>query len=661
MPRIILRCGVNGVPADFSRLLMRETRVVSTTSESNQHGARETMLVDTPGRVLVDVMVQLMKHATIKLRDYSLKKAAEVIFKSKKIQGALKKGDVKHAEIWPLFFGTQAERTRLAEYCAMDVDVTWQLEEALKCVDEVVGNGAKRFLTGREYVTRAQSFCYKRLLAAYSAGYLLHARPWGEKGCPLYQLMPRLMELITRGNYEGGLVQDPVIGLHKHLVVTLDFSSLYPSIMRLFNLSPDVFVGDRERVLALGLNPDDLQETPNGFFFHKASVRKGLLVSMLEQLIAQRSAIKKQMEACRPGSPEYGVLDAYQAALKIAANSIYGLMGTSTNPAGNMAIAETVCAYGRRMITAVKEYLQLTYPRYTIIYGDTDSLMVRLDTLEGTGPEAVDAARAIGHEMARRINVESGIVRAPMKMAFEKVILPLIQAPKRYVFIKYSPNAGDLESTFEAQGNEVKRRDNPAFLPDALTGLLDLILYKNAPKEELIAYTQGVMARIMQGKLTTDELVMSQGISKKLDQYDGTQAHVKVARQLKAAGYSVEAGDRVNFIFIEGQGKKASQKAWPLELFDPAIHRADASFYLQKAKQPFKDVLEHVLTTLELQTLFDPEKYKNRTIMGYFPGLQAPKRPAAETTAAQDRIAAGSKKRKLALPATKSIAETLRP
>jgi len=235
-------------------------------------------------------------------------------------------------------------------------------------------------------------------------------------------------------------------------------------------------------------------KTPNDYYVVPRAVRTGVLVSMLEQLSAQRDEVKDLRDTFPRKSPEYGIHDASQIALKLAGNSQYGLLGATTYAASHMGtpcislpnaaagLAEGVTMYGRQYITAVRAWVEKNYPEFTVIYGDTDSLMIRVNTIKELSPASVDRVRAIGHEMVRRLNDESGIYPPPMKLDFEKIVRLLLQARKRYVGIMYSTTLGDTASKSIAQGNEVKRRDNPAMLPEALGGLLKLLIDENAPR-----------------------------------------------------------------------------------------------------------------------------------------------------------------------------------
>jgi len=127
----------------------------------------------------------------------------------------------------------------------------------------------------------------------------------------------------SEGKYEGAVVIEPTRGFYKDPVATLDFASLYPSIMMAHNLCYSTLV---PRFKIQNYKQEDLTHTPNGDYFVKPSVKKGILPLILEELIGARKKAKQALaKATDPF--ERAVLDGRQLALKISANSVYGFTG----------------------------------------------------------------------------------------------------------------------------------------------------------------------------------------------------------------------------------------------------------------------------------------------------------------------------------------------
>jgi DNA polymerase delta subunit 1 len=88
------------------------------------------------------------------------------------------------------------------------------------------------------------------------------------------------------------VVIEPVRGYYTDPVATLDFASLYPSIMMAHNLCYSTLIPNHE---AKKYSEDMLIRTPNGDIFVKQSVKKGLLPMILEELISTRKRARAEL------------------------------------------------------------------------------------------------------------------------------------------------------------------------------------------------------------------------------------------------------------------------------------------------------------------------------------------------------------------------------
>ena len=123
--------------------------------------------------------------------------------------------------------------------------------------------------------------------------------------------------------YKGAVVIEPTKGFYIQPVATLDFASLYPSIMMAHNICYSTLIPPSQKHR---YSPDMYEESPNGDLFVKAQYKEGLLPEILAELIAARKRAKAELkEATDPFLA--AVLDGRQLALKISANSVYGFTG----------------------------------------------------------------------------------------------------------------------------------------------------------------------------------------------------------------------------------------------------------------------------------------------------------------------------------------------
>src|SRR6185503_13742100 len=173
---------------------------------------------------------------------------------------------------------------------------------------------------------------------------------------------------------QGGHVLEPVTGLHENVWV-FDFKSLYPSIIRTFNIDPLAYV-------AAPRPGDDLIETPGGAFRREPAI----LPRMLDELFPRREAAKKRGDAVA------------SQAIKILMNSFYGVLGTPACRFYNPALANSITGMGREMLLWSKRWFEAA--GFQVLYGDTDSLFVR------SGRDDGDEAQRLARRLVDQLNAD---------------------------------------------------------------------------------------------------------------------------------------------------------------------------------------------------------------------------------------------------------------
>lgn len=178
----------------------------------------------------------------------------------------------------------------------------------------------------------------------------------------------------TFDKFKGATVQEPKIGLFQN-VACIDFSSLYPSIMIAFNISHDTFVGTNILKPPKGLKFDDLNiieiEPGKKHYFVRKEIRIGTLPYLINDFLKSRKEKKKLMKTEKDAVLAAN-LDAEQNALKVIANSSYGLLGAQNGKLPLYQGAESITAKGRSLINFVKEEIENV--EGIVLAGDTDSI-----------------------------------------------------------------------------------------------------------------------------------------------------------------------------------------------------------------------------------------------------------------------------------------------
>jgi DNA polymerase delta subunit 1 len=217
---------------------------------------------------------------------------------------------------------------------------------------------------------------------------------------------------------------------------------------------------------------EDYIVTPNGDLFATAKVRKGLLSQILEELLGSRKRAKKEM-AIETDPFKKAVLNGRQLALKISANSVYGLTGATNGKLPCLAVASSTTSYGRQMIEKTKSEVEAQYTianGYShdaqVIYGDTDSVMVKF------GPNDLAKAMELGQEAADFVSKK---FIKPIKLEFEKVYYPyLLINKKRYAGL-YWTNTTKYDK-MDTKGIETVRRDNCRLVQTVIETSLKMLL-----------------------------------------------------------------------------------------------------------------------------------------------------------------------------------------
>lgn len=223
--------------------------------------------------------------------------------------------------------------------------------------------------------------------------------------------------------FKGGKVQDPLPGKYRNILI-FDFASLYPSIIRAFNICyttlvpPESNLPDEMCHVLEWSEVDDTKKSPTfgqtkhyRFRFIKKEYFHGVLPRMCEKLVQARSATRKLINP--KNDPVYNiVLNQRQNGLKVTANSIFGSLGVSEGRLPLPEGASSVTAMGRVLIGQAANYVREKY-KGRIVYGDTDSVMV---DLELTDPH--DCLH-MGEQLSKEI---TAIFPKPLSLEFERAL-----------------------------------------------------------------------------------------------------------------------------------------------------------------------------------------------------------------------------------------------
>ncbi|WP_202320120.1 DNA-directed DNA polymerase [Archaeoglobus neptunius] len=334
-------------------------------------------------------------------------------------------------------------------------------------------------------------------------------------------------------SYEGAFVLEPERGLHEN-VVSLDFASMYPSIMIAFNISPDTYGcgGDCYTAPEVGHR---FRKSPDGFF-----------KKILKTLIEKRREIKAEMKKLSFNSPDYRLLDIKQQTLKVLTNSFYGYMGWNMARWYCHPCAEATTAWGRFFIKKSAKIAESM--GFRVLYGDTDSIFVT----KNADPEAM---KADVEKLIEKLSDE-----LPIQIEVDEYYSAVFFVEKK----RYAGLTAD--GRIVVKGLEVRRGDWCELAKKVQRRVIEVILKEKDP-DKAVSYVRNVISDIRSGNVKLEDVVIYKGLTKKPSKYESMQAHVKAALKAKEMGIVYPVSSKVGYVIVKGSGN-VGDRAYPVDLIE---------------------------------------------------------------------------------------------
>ncbi len=432
---------------------------------------------------IVDAL-NLVKSSFIKLDDYTLDTAARTILQDKKVE---LKGPKK--EMIEKYYENDIEY--LAEYNMKDASLVLDIIEKEKLIElyfeRAIATGLPLQKVGSAIVT-------------LDSLYLREAKK--------RKLVVNNVRYDTNEGISGGYVRTPIPGLHKFVNV-LDFKSLYPSIIRTFNIDPYTFVNSLKE-------EKDVIVAPNGAKFSR---EEGILPKLINELFEKREWAKKHKNKLM------------SQAIKITMNSFFGVLANPNCRFYNPKVADAITSFGRLIVKTAANYI--IEKGFEVIYGDTDSIFVK------SNAKTYEEAVKIGKQHEKEINEffkdwckEKYKVESKLYIEYEKTYIKLLMpkgrsgegVKKRYAGLMLVDGKEELDFT----GLETVRSD----WTDLAKEFQYNLLWKLFHDEDVEDYIRKVVNELKAGKLD-HLLIYRKKLRKHPSEYTKTTPpHVKAARLL---------------------------------------------------------------------------------------------------------------------------------
>ncbi|MEM3980935.1 MAG: DNA-directed DNA polymerase I, partial [Ignisphaera sp.] len=378
----------------------------------------------------------------------------------------------------------------------------------------------------------------------------------------------KVTEAIIKGKkYAGAIVIDPPQGMFFNVFV-LDFASLYPSIIKRWNLSYETIDPEPGQCSKVVDIVDEKDKVIHRVCMERVGITSevvGFLRDFRVRIYKKKAKDKKLDETYRSW------YDVVQRAMKVYINAAYGVFGAETFTLYAPSVAESVTALGRRIITttiAKAEELGLK-----VLYGDTDSLFV-------WNP---DPAKL--EELRKWVEQTYGL-ELEMDKVYKFVAFAL---KKNYVGVLTS---GEID----IKGMVGKKRNTPDFIKNLFNEIIKQIASISEPEDavKVVENVRKTLERyyiLLKYKLLTlDEVAFHVGLTRGLSEYKKTTPqHVKAALMLQRYGVEVSSGDIITYIKV-----KSKEGVKPIQL--AKISEIDVQKYLEA----MKTTLEQLFTALNI-------------------------------------------------------------
>jgi DNA polymerase-2 len=331
----------------------------------------------------------------------------------------------------------------------------------------------------------------------------------------------------------GGMVFQPTIGLHTN-VAEIDFISMYPSIMEHFNISPET-IGKK------GLNSTFVPELELTI----DQDQRGLVPDTLQPLLEKRIRIKQALAGMNPRDARYRPYQAQSSAHKWLLVTCFGYLGYKNARFGRIEAHEAVTAYGREALLRAKETAEELGFRVLHMY--VDGLWVQKE-----GADQISDFQPLLENILDRTGLPISLEGVYRWIAFlSSRPDPRVPVANRYFGLFQN-------GVWKVRGIELRRSDTPKWIKKVQGEILALLadapqagqLTGQLPHVHTLLQTR--LRELRQGKVPLAELLVSQKLSRPLEEYKVPSPAARAAAQLARIGKHLTPGQRVRFLFTRG-------------------------------------------------------------------------------------------------------------
>ncbi len=459
---------------------------------------------------------------------------------------------------------------KLAEYCLKDADLTFRLTSfndhllmkllvviariGRLSVDDIARFGVNQWIRGILYYEHRQR---NELIPS--------RKELEEKGSS------STTAVIKEKKYRGGEVVEPTPGIHFNVVV-LDFASLYPSIIKVHNLSYETINCPHE-----SCKQTKIEGTTHWVCAQRKGLTSLLIGSLRDLRVNYYKYLSKDKTIVQEERQLYNVVSQ---AIKVILNAAYGVMGADIFPLYCLPVADSIAAIGRTTIhKAIEKCKEIGIE---VVYSDTDSIFLREPSSTAVEEMASWARNTLGVDLE-------------VDKEYRYVVFSDLK--KNYLGVK-------PDGTVDVKGLTGKKSHTPPFIRSAFGEILKVLGNVNSQKDFEFA-KEGIKKIVQENaqnlenkKIPLEDLSFNVTINKSLasygkktgsktmdnkDTYKGLPQHIKAAKMLEGKR-ELRAGEVISYVKTN-----TTDGVKPVELAKP--EEIDTEKYLETMESTFEQVL----------------------------------------------------------------------
>jgi DNA polymerase I len=329
--------------------------------------------------------------------------------------------------------------------------------------------------------------------------------------------------VIKDKKYRGGLVVEPKEGIHFDVVV-MDFASLYPSIIKVRNLSYETVRCPHEEC-----KKNTIPGTNHWACTKKNGLTSMIIGSLRDLRVNYYKSLSKKETLTDDQRQQYTVVSQ---ALKVILNASYGVMGAEIFPLYFLPVAEATTAIGR--YTILETIKKCEAVGIEVLYGDTDSLFIKNPTREQI-QIVIDQAKK-----------EHGV-----DLEIDKTYRYCVLSNRKKNYLGVTK-----DGKVDVKGLTGKKSHTPPFIRKLFYELLEILSkvqtiedFQKA-KQEITEKISTCGKKVQAKEIPLEDLTFNVMLSKSPSEYTKTiPQHIRAAKQLEAIR-EIKKGDKISFIKI---------------------------------------------------------------------------------------------------------------